>query len=330
MSDFVHATVLLHETVEAVRPRTDGIFVDTTLGGGGHSELLLELSGPDGRLIAVDRDPSALASAKARLARFGGRVTFVHGEMGQLEAILKDLGVEGVDGVIADLGVSSPQLDHAERGFSFSQEGPLDMRMDPTKGETVLDLIARLPDDELANVIYEYGEERKSRPIARSIKQAFEAGELQTTQDLRRAVVRVLGPKKKGRIDPATRTFQGLRIAVNRELDQLETMLAALPAMLKMGGVASIISFHSLEDRLVKHAFRDNPALSSTQRKPIIAGEAEQENNPRARSAKLRVASRVDPNFVEKSPQDGASRYAEKVAKRRARQEQREAKVKKP
>jgi 16S rRNA (cytosine1402-N4)-methyltransferase len=202
-------------------------------------------------------------------------------------------GVSAVDGVCADLGVSSPQLDDAARGMSFRREGPIDMRMDTGSGETALELIARLSDEELADVIYRYGEERRSRRIARSIRRALEENELDTTLDLRRAIVRAVGPARVGGVDPATRTFQALRIAVNHELEELEALLAELPKLLVSGGVAAIISFHSLEDRLVKRAFADRTTWEPFWKKPRLATDAEQEQNARARSAKLRAARRA-------------------------------------
>jgi 16S rRNA (cytosine1402-N4)-methyltransferase len=292
MTQFAHVTVLLRETVEGVLPGPGKLFVDATLGGGGHSEALLEASGPDGRVIGIDRDPLALAAAGARLARFGERFRAVHGGFGELAELLAELEVTRVDGILADLGVSSPQLDTDERGFSFARSGPLDMRMDTTQGETLAEYLERVSTDELANVLYELGDERKSRPIARSIKAALELGELHTTEDLRRTVVRVLGPKRSG-INPATRTFQALRMAVNAELDQLTALLAAAPALLVDGGRISIISFHSGEDRLVKHTFRDDARYRPLTKRPLEASPEEAANNPRARSAKLRVAERV-------------------------------------
>jgi 16S rRNA (cytosine1402-N4)-methyltransferase len=290
---FQHRTVLLEETLRALDPRPGRIYADATLGGGGHAEGILERSSPDGRLVGVDRDPSALDAARVRLARFGDRVTFVHGTFGELGRALAQAGVERVHGIVADLGVSSPQLDRAERGFSLRADGPLDMRMDPTRGETAKELVARLDERELADVIYQLGEERRSRPIARSVRRAYEAGELETTEDLRRAVVRAVGPKRVGGIDPATRTFQALRIAVNDELGELDALLAQLPELLEDHGVAAIISFHSLEDRRVKHVFRGSDVLVPLTKKPEIAGDAEQAENPRSRSAKLRAARRV-------------------------------------
>ncbi len=290
---FQHRTVLFEETLRALAPRSGCVYADATLGGGGHAEGILERSAPDGRLVGVDRDPAALQAARARLARFGDRVTLVHGTFGELGRALAAAGVERVHGVVADLGVSSPQLDHADRGFSLRAEGPLDMRMDPTEGETAKELVGRVDERELADLIYRLGEERRSRPIARSIRRAYEAGELDTTDDLRRAVVRAVGPKRAGGIDPATRTFQALRIAVNDELGQLDALLAQMPELLEDDGVAVVISFHSLEDRKVKQAFRGSELLSPLTKKPVIAGEAEHAENPRARSAKLRAARRV-------------------------------------
>jgi 16S rRNA (cytosine1402-N4)-methyltransferase len=289
---FNHATVMLQETVDAVAPRAGGIYVDATLGGAGHAHAILERSAPDGILYGIDRDPSALEAARARLAPFGARAIVLHGTFANVRALLEEHGVSRVQGVVADLGVSSPQLDRDERGFSFARSGPLDMRMDPIHDEPLSALLERLSADELANVIYEYGDERKSRPIARSIKAAFELGELQTTEDLRRAVIRVTGPKRTG-VDPSTRTFQALRMAVNQELPQLTQLLSELPDLLEDGGRAAIISFHSGEDRLVKQAFRDDTRLRALTKKPVVAGETEQAENPRARSAKLRAAERV-------------------------------------
>ncbi len=290
VSSFVHETVLKAEVVSALAPR-DGLYVDVTLGGGGHTEAILEAH-PAARVIGLDRDVNALDAARARLARFEGRITFVQTPFGRVAEALEQLGVHSVAGLCADLGVSSPQLDEAGRGMSFRREGPIDMRMDQSSGETAHELIARLGDDELADVLFKYGEERRSRRIARSVKRALADNQLATTLDLRRAIVRAVGPVRVGGVDPATRTFQGLRIAVNRELEELEEMLAALPAVLEPGGVAAVISFHSLEDRLVKRAFADRGVWSTLSKKPIVAADEESATNPRARSAKLRAASR--------------------------------------
>jgi 16S rRNA (cytosine1402-N4)-methyltransferase len=293
-SDFHHLTVLRVETVSALELSSGGVYVDVTLGGGGHSEAILRAH-PDVRVIAFDRDPMAIRAASARLSEFGERVTFVQSRFSRIEAELARLGVAQVDGLVADLGVSSPQLDEAERGMSFRREGPLDMRMDPTDGETAADLLVRLSQDELADVIYTLGEERRSRRIARCIKQALDAGELATTTDLRRAIVRAVGPRRVGGIDPATRTFQALRLAVNRELEELGALLTALPSVIRPGGVAALISFHSLEDRLVKRAFLERDVWQRLSKKPLLASEIEQHDNPRSRSAKLRTALRQGP-----------------------------------
>lgn len=287
---FTHAPVLLAEVLAQLAPRTGGLYVDATLGRGGHAEAILEASAPDGRLVGVDRDPRALEETAPRLARFGQRVRLVHAAFADLTDVLAG---ERADGLLADLGVSSPQLDDPSRGFSFRAEGPLDMRMDPTRGPSALELIAENDERELADLIFRLGEERRSRPIARAIKRLEAAGELHTTGDLRRAVVSVLGPRRSGGIDPATRTFQALRLAVNGELEQLGALLEAAPEVLADGGVAAIISFHSLEDRAVKRAFRGDARWAPTTKKPIVATDEENAQNPRARSAKLRAARRV-------------------------------------
>ena len=286
-----HVTVLLEPVVQAIEPREGGLYVDATLGGGGHAEAILET--PGARLIGLDRDAGALALAAVRLGRFGDRVRLLHGRFGALEELLGFIGVTQVDGLVADVGLSSMQLDDPARGLSFRNEGPLDMRMDRSAGETALDLIDRLDDDALADVIYRYGEERRSRRVARCIKQALAAGDLPTTLDLRRAVVRAVGPARHGGVDPATRTFQALRIAVNGELDELEQLLAAAPRVVAPGGVVAIISFHSLEDRLVKRALRDRALWRPLTKKPIVPSDEEMADNPRSRSAKLRAAQRL-------------------------------------
>jgi 16S rRNA (cytosine1402-N4)-methyltransferase len=290
---FSHVSVMLGEVLAALEPTRGGVFVDATAGGAGHSAALLAAS-PNVRLIACDRDPLAVRTAQARLARFGERALVVHASFDQIPARLAEAGITQIDGLLADLGLSSQQLADAERGMSFRASGPLDMRMDPSRGETALELIERLSQDELANVIYELGEERRSRRVARCIKQALEAGELSDTLELRRAVVRAVGPRRLGGVDPATRTFQALRIAVNAELDQLSALLGFAKEILAPGGVAAVISFHSLEDRLVKRAFLDRAAWQRLSNKPILAGETELAENPRARSAKLRAALRVE------------------------------------
>jgi 16S rRNA (cytosine1402-N4)-methyltransferase len=286
MTDFAHETVMPAEVIALLEPRADGTYADVTLGGGGHAEAILEAGAT---LVGFDRDPSALAAAKERLARFEGRTRFVHARMSELGDVL---GAASVDGIVADLGTSSPQLDRAERGFAFSKEGPLDMRMDPSSGAPLREMLEDVDAEELANVIYRFGEERRSRPIARSIRRALESGGLETTTDLARAVHRVTGGKRSS-IDPATRTFQALRIWVNDELGELEALVKSAPDVLADEGTIAIISFHSLEDRMVKHAFRDDPRLVPITKKPLVASDEERERNPRSRSAKLRAARRV-------------------------------------
>ena len=293
MTEFAHVPVMVDEVIAALEPSAGGVYADVTVGGGGHSSAILERSAPDGRLIGTDRDPAALRAAQIALAEFGDRLTLRKARIRDLREVLDELGVEQVDGVVADLGVSSAQLDQVERGFSLAKDGPIDMRMDPTEGETALELIGRVDADELADIIYQYGEERRSRRIARTLKRAYEDGDLETTGDLRRAVHRATGPKR-GRIDPSTRTFQALRIAVNEELADLETFLRALPAVLGVGAVVAVISFHSLEDRIVKHSFRGSSLLEPITKKPLVAGAEERDRNPRSRSAKLRAARRVE------------------------------------
>ncbi len=291
-ADYVHATVMRGEVVQALAPRTGGVYVDATVGGGGHSEALLEAD-PSVRVIALDRDEDALEASRARLARFAPRVAFVHATFGSVADVLRELGVATVAGLCADLGVSSPQLDLPERGMSFRREGPIDMRMDRSSGETALELVGRLDERDLANVIFRYGDERRSRRIARSLKRAYGEHDLHTTLDLRRAIVRGVGPVRVGGVDPATRTFQALRIAVNQELDELEALLRALPGIVEEGGTAAVVSFHSLEDRLVKHAFLRGEAWAPLSKKPLVATEEETAQNVRARSAKLRAARRL-------------------------------------
>jgi 16S rRNA (cytosine1402-N4)-methyltransferase len=288
---FVHATVMKAEVLAALDPQS-GVYIDATTGGGGHAEAILTAA-PRARVIAFDRDPTALEAARTRLASFGDRVTFVHARFGSLEEQLSALKVKRIEGLCADLGVSSPQLDDPTRGISFRQEGPLDMRMDPSSGETALEMIERLTEEQLADVIFHSGDERRSRRIARSIKRALRDRELATTLDLRRAIVRAVGPVRVGGIDPATRTFQALRIALNDEVGELDRLLATLPRILPVGGIAAILSFHSLEDRPVKHTFANKAVWQPLTKKPQVPTDAECEINPRAASAKLRAARLV-------------------------------------
>jgi 16S rRNA (cytosine1402-N4)-methyltransferase len=273
VADFSHRTVLLAETVQLLEPKAGKLIIDGTLGGGGHTEALLDAGAT---VIGYDRDPRALAAARERLSRFGDRFEARQGDYASMEG--------PADGVLLDLGVSSPQLDDATRGFSFQSDGPLDMRMGEG-GITAAELIETTSENDLANLIYEYGEERHSRRIAKQLKAARPQTTLAAVEAVKRAV-----PGKWGNIHVATRTFQALRIAVNDELGQLKAVLEKLPTLLNPGGIAAIISFHSLEDRLVKHAFREK--LEPITKKPITAGEVEERENPRARSAKLRAARR--------------------------------------
>lgn len=297
-----HVPVLLEPVLQWLAPRSGGIYCDCTLGFGGHAEAILERSGPNGRLIGLDRDPAALAFARKRLAPFGDRVTFVHAPFSDLPQALDRLGVDQVDGCLADLGVSSVQLDEAARGFSFRREGPLDMRMDPTRGEPADELLARLDADALAQIIRELGEDRYARSIARAVMQARDAGELTTTTALAAAVARGV-PRREHHKDPATRTFQALRMVVNDELGQLDHFLATAPKRLSVGGRMVVITFHSLEDRMVKRKFKaladehvrgkSDPALKVLTKKVVIAEEPERLANPRSRSAKLRAAEKA-------------------------------------
>ena len=287
-----HVSVLRTELLDALSPRQGQLFVDATLGAAGHAEAVLSIPGT--KLIGIDCDDTAIEIAKKKLARFGDRATIVRARFSEVETVLAGLGVASVDGLYADVGLSSMQLDDGERGMSFRREGPLDMRMDTSDGETALELIDRLDDDELADVIFKLGEERRSRRVARCIKQALAAGELKTTLDLRRAVVRAVGPARVGGVDPSTRTFQALRIAVNRELDELTALTLAAVKVVALGGVFATISFHSLEDRIVKRALRDRSVWSPLSKKPIGPSDVEVNENSRARSAKLRAATRIE------------------------------------
>ena len=294
---FLHQSVLAAEVLEAfvsLPPAPDGappLLIDCTLGGGGHSALLLEAH-PDWQLIGLDQDPTAQAAAAAQLASYGDRVRIETGNFGAWEPPADRRAVA----VLADLGVSSPQLDRPERGFSFRAEGPIDMRMNPEAGETAAELLDRLEEGALADVLFQFGEERLSRRIARRLVAEREAkpwGE-RSTSELAYAVAGCYPPKaRRGRIHPATRSFQALRIAVNDELGALERLLRHAPDWLVPGGLLAIISFHSLEDRLVKQAFLADGRLERITRRPLVADPAEMEANPRSRSAKLRVARRL-------------------------------------
>jgi 16S rRNA (cytosine1402-N4)-methyltransferase len=288
-----HVSVMPAEVLAALDPRPGSVVLDATVGAGGHSALIAERLGPEGRLIGLDRDAAMLANAKPRLPA----ATLVHAGFDEAGRVLRELGVGPIDGVVADLGICSDQLDDASRGFSFSRPGPLDMRMNPEEGETARDLIHRLNERDLADIIFRYGEERHSRRVARKIVELRKREKIDTTERLAE-IVRSCVPRPKRRpgerapIDPATRVFQALRVAVNDEMRALERLLESLPTILKPGGRAVIISFHSLEDRRVKQAFRDRDVWEELKRKPQTAAEAETAANPRARSAKLRAARR--------------------------------------
>jgi 16S rRNA (cytosine1402-N4)-methyltransferase len=283
-----HLPVLPSEVLHWLDPKPGQVIVDCTIGGGGHARLLAERLAPSGQVIGLDQDAAMLE--RARHGVQGLPVTLIHGSFDQLRDLLRERGISAVDGVLADLGICSDQLDDAARGFSFQQDGPLDMRLDPGAGTPASELLARLPERELADLIFAFGEERFSRRIARRIVEARRSGLPQTTGELA-ALVRRCVPRSRG-IDPATRTFQALRIAVNDELGALERLLRQLPECVKPRGRVAIISFHSLEDRRVKYSFRSDNWTVLT-RKPITATDEETRTNPRARSAKLRVAERT-------------------------------------
>ncbi|HEY4395220.1 MAG TPA: 16S rRNA (cytosine(1402)-N(4))-methyltransferase RsmH [Polyangia bacterium] len=295
-----HVPVLLDEVLTWLAPKPSGRYCDATLGLGGHARAVLEQSAPDGKLIGIDRDPAALEAARATLEPFGDRVTLVHARFSEAREVLERLGMVPVDGLLIDLGVSSPQLDRPERGFSFRNDGPLDMRMDPTTGETAADLLRRIDETELADIIREYGEERHAARVAHAIVEARRAGDLDTTGKLAALVGRAIPRHEYGK-NPATRTFQALRIAVNQELDELERFLAVAADCLRPGGRLCVIAFHSLEDRIVKRRFRalagrdgGGPAVLRILTKHVVqAGGAERARNRRARSAHLRAAERV-------------------------------------
>jgi 16S rRNA (cytosine1402-N4)-methyltransferase len=283
---------MVAEVLEHLEPSRGGLFVDCTVGLGGHARALLEAGAA--RLIGLDRDPEALRRAGDALAGYGGRARLVHSDYRRLGDVLEGEGVAAVDGILADLGVSSMQLDEA-RGFSFRRDEPLDMRMDTTAGPTAAEMIRGADEQTLADVIYRFGEERHARRIARALVAA--RGTLETTGQLADVVRRAIPRKGYSRIDPATRTFQGIRIWVNGELDGLDAFLEDAARRLAPGGRLAVITFHSLEDRIVKHTLRGMQArgaigLTVRTKRPIVPGEAEVERNPRARSAKLRAAER--------------------------------------
>ena len=290
-----HVPVMTREVVEVLQPDRGGLYVDCTVGLGGHSRALLDAGAS--RLLGLDRDRDALAAARASLEAWSDRVELVHADFRDLPHVLADRGIEGIDGALADLGVSSLQLDGADRGFSFRRDEPLDMRMDRTTGPTAADLLRDVDEGVLADVIFQHGEERFSRRIARAIVHARRETPLVTTGQLAEIVRRAVPRKGYQRIDPATRTFQALRIWVNRELEGLDAFLAGAAARLLAGARQAVISFHSLEDRIVKHVFRalerSEAALRIVTKRPLVPSDAEIDANPRARSAKLRAIERL-------------------------------------
>ena len=283
-----HIPVLLEEILQFLKPQSGGTFIDATVGAGGHASAILDRTLPAGRLLALDQDEDALELARQRLSAEGSRAVFRHANFSEIADVANEEGFLNVDGVVADLGVSSMMLDQPERGFSFQTDGPLDMRMDRSQPTTAGDIVNRMRERELADLIYNYGEERRSRPIAGAIVRMRPH---LTTLDLVRAIEAVSGKRRHGQIHPATRTFMALRLAVNNELDNLELFLDSVIPLLAPGGRLAVISFHSLEDRIVKHRIR---ALGRVLTKKVVrAGENERRDNRRARSAKLRALERI-------------------------------------
>ncbi len=307
-----HQPVLSEEVLDLLAPRPGQTIVDTTLGAGGHAEALLESIGPDGRLLGIDRDPQALRLAGERLARFGARFVPIRGDHTELGALLRRAHVFAVDGILFDLGVSSMQLDDAERGFSFRFDGPLDMRMDQESGRTAADLVAELSEDQLRDLLHRFGEERRAAAIARALVRERAARPISTTRQLAELVERALGPAaRRYRINPATRTFQALRIAVNGEITELGRLVDEAVALLRNGGRLAVIAYHSLEDRAIKQAMKrlaqrctcpprlpvcgcgKENLVRILSARPVRPSDREIENNPRSRSARLRVAERL-------------------------------------
>ena len=293
-----HVPVLVGEVLEYLRPARGGVFVDCTVGPGGHARAMLEAG--ETRVIGIDRDLDALHEARTTLAPWIDRVELVHADYRELDEVLDTRGIERIDGALADLGMSSLQIEAPGRGFSFQRDEPLDMRMDRTRGETAAALLARASETELADAIFRYGEERYSRRIARAIVQARQQQPIATTGRLAATVRRVVpAPRRfRARIDPATRTFQALRIWINRELEGLDRFLESAARRLHAGARIVVITFHSLEDRIVKRTLRaleksDVARVRVLTKKPLVAGDEERERNPRSRSAKLRAAERL-------------------------------------
>ena len=296
----VHRPVMLEEVLAWLKPRSGGIYLDGTIGAGGHSQAILEASGPDGRIIGLDRDAVAVASARETLAPFGDRALIMQADYKDAAEVLRDPAPHGVDGALLDLGVSSMQLDQAARGFSFMAEGPLDMRMDQRESRTAADLANCLPEQELVRMLFEFGEERYARRIARAIIRRRERDPILTTLALVDVLRGTVPPAYlHGRLHFATRTFQALRIAVNRELDGLDASLRHAAGILRPGCRLVVLSFHSLEDRIAKHTFRtlaagEEAGFVVLTKRPLTPSEQECAGNPRSRSAKMRVLERSE------------------------------------
>ena len=287
---FTHTPVLLDEVMQFLDPKPGGRFIDATLGAGGHAQAILDRTSPDGRVLAIDQDESALAKARETLPSFGSRLVLVHSNFKDVALIAAEHGFLEADGVLADIGISSMMVDDPSRGFSFMREGPLDMRMDRTQDLTAAEVVNTFGEKEIADILYNYGEERRSRAIARAI---VRMRPLNLTTDLVRAVERVMGGPRYGRIHPATRTFQGLRIYVNDELKSLETFLDSSMTVVRTGGRLVVVTFHSLEDRIVKNRFRTPHIHGRVLTKKVVTGtDDEVRRNPRARSAQLRAWER--------------------------------------
>jgi 16S rRNA (cytosine1402-N4)-methyltransferase len=305
----MHVPVLLNETLDLLVTNPAGTYIDGTLGRGGHAAEILKRLGPEGRLIGLDRDAEAVEQTKTILKPFGERAIRIHGNFADMQELCQSIGVTAADGVLLDLGVSSPQLDTAERGFSFAKDGPLDMRMDRTQSRSAADLVNEADEEALSNLIYRLGEDRDARRIARAIVLERQQGRIERTLRLAEIVERAKGGRR-GSIHPATQTFQALRMAVNTELESLEAGLEAGLSMLREGGRMTVITFHSLEDRMVKEFFKrhtvkheslqqggerlvyEKPAVRLLTKKPLTAAKQESADNPRSRSAKLRAAER--------------------------------------
>lgn len=296
MATLQHEPVLTREALEYLAPQRGGLFVDCTVGLGGHTQAILQAGAT--RVIGLDRDPQALAIAAQNLTAWADRIELVHADYRELEAVLDARGIGLVDGTLADVGMSTFQLEAEGRGFSFQREDPLDMRMDPTAGPTAAELLGQADEAELADVIFRYGEERHSRRIARLIVRVREAAPIRTTTQLASLIRRAVPRRGFSRIDPATRTFQALRIWVNRELEGLDRFVRSAVSRLKPGARLVVLSFHSLEDRIIKHTLRaleraENGAVRVLTKKPVTPQAGELQRNPRARSAKLRAAERT-------------------------------------